>query len=588
MKNIITLLQEELSAAFEKAGYEQKYVKVTLSNRPDLCQYQCNGALAAAKQYHKAPIQIANEVVEKLEDSSTFKEIVAQMPGFINMTVSDAFLADFVNHMNEDELFGCDKADKPETIVIDYGGANVAKPLHVGHLRSAVIGESIKRTARYLGHKVVGDVHLGDWGLQIGLIITELKHRQPELVYFEENYDGEYPTEPPFTMSDLEEIYPYASGYSKEHEDYKEEAQTATAELQAGRRGYLALWQHIINVSVADLRKIYTRLNVEFDLWKKESDAQPYIPQMVQDMKDGGYAHIDQGALVVDVQEESDTKEIPPCMILKSNGATLYNTTDLATIVERRKLFDPSRIIYVVDKRQSLYFEQVFRCARKTQIIGDDVDLIFVGFGTMNGKDGKPFKTRDGGVLRLEQLLSDVESEVREKMADRDMDEDVLNDAAAKIGLAAIKYGDLSNQASKDYVFDVDRFTSFEGNTGPYILYTIVRTKSLNAKIEAQGINVDGDARILPAQNKTVTDVMLALSKWSDTVSAAYQEQAPHKICQFVYELCDAYNKFYHENKILANEDVQERQSWIVLSRLVGSVLEQAIDLLGLEAPDRM
>ena len=588
MKNIITLLQEELSAAFEKAGYEQKYAKVTLSNRPDLCQYQCNGALAAAKQYHKAPIQIANEVVEKLEDSSTFKEIVAQMPGFINMTVSDAFLADFVNHMNEDELFGCDKADKPETIVIDYGGANVAKPLHVGHLRSAVIGESIKRTARYLGHKVVGDVHLGDWGLQIGLIITELKHRQPELVYFEENYDGEYPTEPPFTMSDLEEIYPYASGYSKEHEDYKEEAQTATAELQAGRRGYLALWQHIINVSVADLRKIYTRLNVEFDLWKKESDAQPYIPQMVQDMKDGGYAHIDQGALVVDVQEESDTKEIPPCMILKSNGATLYNTTDLATIVERRKLFDPSRIIYVVDKRQSLYFEQVFRCARKTQIIGDDVDLIFVGFGTMNGKDGKPFKTRDGGVLRLEQLLSDVESEVREKMADRDMDEDILNDAAAKIGLAAIKYGDLSNQASKDYVFDVDRFTSFEGNTGPYILYTIVRTKSLNAKIEAQGINVDGDARILPAQNKTVTDVMLALSKWSDTVSAAYQEQAPHKICQFVYVLCDAYNKFYHENKILANEDVQERQSWIVLSRLVGSVLEQAIDLLGLEAPDRM
>ena len=588
MKNIITLLQEELSAAFEKAGYEQKYAKVTLSNRPDLCQYQCNGALAAAKQYHKAPIQIANEVVEKLEDSSTFKEIVAQMPGFINMTVSDAFLAEFVNHMNEDELFGCDKADKPEMIVIDYGGANVAKPLHVGHLRSAVIGESIKRTARYLGHKVVGDVHLGDWGLQIGLIITELKHRQPELVYFEENYDGEYPTEPPFTMSDLEEIYPYASGYSKEHEDYKEEAQTATAELQAGRRGYLALWQHIINVSVADLRKIYTRLNVEFDLWKKESDAQPYIPQMVQDMKDGGYAHIDQGALVVDVQEESDTKEIPPCMILKSNGATLYNTTDLATIVERRKLFDPSRIIYVVDKRQSLYFEQVFRCARKTQIIGDDVDLIFVGFGTMNGKDGKPFKTRDGGVLRLEQLLSDVESEVREKMADRDMDEDVLNDAAAKIGLAAIKYGDLSNQASKDYVFDVDRFTSFEGNTGPYILYTIVRTKSLNAKIEAQGINVDGDARILPAQNKTVTDVMLALSKWSDTVSAAYQEQAPHKICQFVYELCDAYNKFYHENKILANEDVQERQSWIVLSRLVGSVLEQAIDLLGLEAPDRM
>ena len=337
-----------------------------------------------------------------------------------------------------------------------------------------------------------------------------------------------------------------------------------------------------------DLRKIYTRLNVDFDLWKKESDAQPYIPQMVQDMKDGGYAHIDQGALVVDVQEETDTKEIPPCMILKSNGATLYNTTDLATIVERRKLFDPSRIIYVVDKRQSLYFEQVFRCARKTKIIGEDVDLIFVGFGTMNGKDGKPFKTRDGGVLRLEQLLGDVEEQVRNKMADRDMPEDVLKDAAAKIGLAAIKYGDLSNQASKDYVFDVERFTSFEGNTGPYILYTIVRTKSLMAKLQANDIRVAEDAKILPAQNKTVTDVMLALSKWSDTVSAAYQEQAPHKICQFVYELCDAYNKFYHENKILANENVAERDSWIALSRLVGKVLEQAIDLLGLEAPDRM
>lgn len=588
MKNIMELLQEEISSAFEKAGYESRYAKVTLSNRPDLCQYQCNGALAAAKQYHKAPIQIAGEVADSLTDSPVFKEIVAQVPGFINMTVSDAFLADYINRMNEDELFGCDKADKQDTIVIDYGGANVAKPLHVGHLRSAVIGESIKRTARYLGHKVVGDVHLGDWGLQIGLIITELKHRKPELVYFDESFEGEYPVEPPFTMADLEEIYPYASGYSKEHEEYKEEAQTATAQLQAGRRGYLALWQHIINVSVADLRKIYTRLNVEFDLWKKESDAQPYIPQMVQDMKDGGYAHIDQGALVVDVQEESDTKEIPPCMILKSNGATLYNTTDLATIVERRKLFDPDRIIYVVDKRQSLYFEQVFRCARKTKIIRDDVDLIFVGFGTMNGKDGKPFKTRDGGVLRLEQLLADVEAQVREKMADRDMTEEILNDAAAKIGLAAIKYGDLSNQASKDYVFDVERFTSFEGNTGPYILYTIVRIKSLLTKLQDQGIDVSEDAHILPAQNKTVTDVMLAMAKWSDTIKAAYEEQAPHKICQFVYELCDAYNKFYHENKILANEDVLERDSWIALSRMAGKVLETAIDLLGLEAPERM
>jgi arginyl-tRNA synthetase len=588
MKKVIEILQEELSAAFEKAGYDKKYAKVGVSNRPDLCQYQCNGALAAAKEYHKAPIQMANEVVEFLKDSESFKEITAQAPGFINMSVSDRFLADYINKMAASETLGLDKAENPETIVIDYGGANVAKPLHVGHLRSAVIGESIKRTARYLGHKVIGDVHLGDWGLQIGLIITELKHRKPELVYFDESFDGEYPTEPPFTMSDLEEIYPYASGFSKEHPEYKEEAQTATAELQSGRKGYLALWQHIINVSVADLKKIYTKLNVEFDLWKKESDAQPYIPQMVQDMKDGGYAHIDQGALVVDVKEETDTKEIPPCMILKSNGATLYNTTDLATIVERRRLFDPDEIIYVVDKRQSLYFEQVFRCARKTKIIGEDVKLEFVGFGTMNGKDGKPFKTRDGGVLRLEKLLEDVNEQVLDKMKDRDMDKDMIDDAAAKISLAAIKYGDLSNQASKDYIFDVDRFTSFEGNTGPYILYTIVRTKSLLAKVKAQNITVDEKSAIEPADSKSETDVMLALTKWSETVNAAFEEHAPHKICQFVYELSDTFNKFYHENKIVTNENEKQRDSYIKLSALVGKVLETAIDLLGLEAPERM
>ena len=588
MKGIIDVLQEEVKQAFEKAGYDGKYAKVTISNRPDLCQYQCNGALAMAKEYHKAPIQMAEQIDELLKQSDTFAAIAAQAPGFINMTVSGEFLAAYINEMRTADKFGLEQPAKKETIVIDYGGANVAKPLHVGHLRSAVIGESIKRTARYIGHKVVGDVHLGDWGLQIGLIITELKHRKPELVYFDNTYEGEYPTEPPFTMSDLEEIYPYASGYSKEHEDYKEEAQEATAQLQAGRRGYLALWKHIIDVSVTDLRKIYTKLNVDFDLWKKESDAQPYIPDMVQGMKDGGYAHIDDGALVVDVKEETDTKEIPPCMILKSNGATLYNTTDLATIVERRKLFDPTRIIYVVDKRQSLYFEQVFRCAKKTKIIGDDVDLIFVGFGTMNGKDGKPFKTRDGGVLRLEHLLADVTAQVSDKMADRDMDDETRADVAAKVALAAIKYGDLSNQASKDYVFDLDRFTSFEGNTGPYIMYTIVRIKSLIAKVAQNAIEVDEQVSILPASDKSATDVMLSLSKWGEIVQAAYEEQAPHKICQFIYELSDAYNKFYHENKIVANEDAALRNSHICLSKLVVNVLETAVDLLGLEAPERM
>jgi len=588
MNTILGILEQELRDAFEQAGYDKKYAKVAVSNRPDLCQFQCNGALAAAKEYHKAPVMMAGEVVEKLSESTTFLEVTAQAPGFINMTVSPAFLGDYMNQMAASESFGCDTSQKEDTIIIDYGGANVAKPLHVGHLRPAIIGESIKRTARYLGYHVIGDVHLGDWGLQIGLIITELKHRKPELVYFDENYTGEYPEEPPFTMADLEEIYPYASGYSKEHEDYKEEAQAATAQLQAGHRGYLAIWQHIIDVSVADLKRVYHKLNVEFDLWKKESDAQPYIPDMVQKMKDDGYAHIDEGALVVDVKEETDTKEIPPCMILKSNGATLYNTTDLATIVERRKLFNPQKIIYVVDKRQALYFEQVFRCARKTKIIGEDVDLIFVGNGTMNGQDGKPFKTRDGGVLRLEALLADVVKEVSDKMADREMTEEDKKDAADKVALAAIKYGDLSNQAAKDYIFDLERFTSFEGNTGPYILYTIVRIKSLMNKVAAQNITVSEDAVILPPENKSQTDVMLSLAKWSETVEAAFSEQAPHKICQFVYELSDAFNKFYHDNKIVTNEDEKVRASYILLSRLVGRALETGIDLLGLKAPEKM
>lgn len=588
MKTIIELLEETLAEAFEQAGYDAGYAKVTVSNRPDLCQYQCNGALAAAKQYHKAPIQMAGEVVEHLADCEQFQEIMAQAPGFINMTVSGTFLTDYINAMAKADRYGTPAPEKQETIVIDYGGANVAKPLHVGHLRPAIIGESFKRTARYLGHKVIGDVHLGDWGLQIGLVITELKHRQPDLVYFDESFEGEYPQEPPFTMDDLEEIYPYASAYSKEHEEYKEEAQQATAELQEGRPGYLALWRHILNVTIPDLQKIYTSLNVEFDLWKKESDAQPYIPDMVQRMKDEGFAHIDEGALVVDVKEETDTKEIPPCMILKSNGATLYNTTDLATIVERRKLFDPTRIIYVTDKRQGLYFEQVFRCARKTGIIGSDVDLVFVGHGTMNGKDGKPFKTRDGGVLRLQALLADVTEQVREKMADRDMDDQTMAETVAKITLAAIKYGDLSNQAAKDYVFDVDRFISFEGNTGPYILYTIVRTKSLLAKAAGAGITINEDAPMIPLSGKAETDVMLALSRWSETVQTAYQELAPHKICQFVYDLSDAFNKFYHETKILTTEDPKVRESYMKLCKLVGDLLETAMDLLGLEAPDRM
>ena len=588
MKKTIEWIKEKITESFEKAGYDKKYGMVSVSNRPDLCQYQCNGAMAAAKTYKKAPIQIAQEVIAPLLEDAMFSKIEAVNPGFINISVSGAFLAEQAKEMDQDEKLGVSMPEK-KTIVIDYGGPNVAKPLHVGHLRSAVIGESVKRICRFMGNKVIGDVHLGDWGLQIGLIITELKKRQPELPYFDESFQGEYPEEAPFTISDLEEIYPYASGYSKEHEDYLQEAQQATARLQEGDAGYRALWQHILNVSIADLKKNYDKLSVEFDIWKKESDVQPYIPDMVEKMKKDGFAYESEGALVVDVTEEGDKKELPPCIIVKSNGATLYATTDLATIVERMKLFQPDQIIYLADKRQSLHFTQVFRVAKKTGIVEPGMQLDFIGFGTMNGKDGKPFKTRDGGVLRLQSLREMISDEVYKKiMENRDYSEEEARNIAGQVGLAALKYGDLSNQASKDYIFDVERFASFEGNTGPYILYTIVRIKSLIQKYVSQGGKMPEEVQYEAPVSESETQLYLTLGKFADAVESAYKELAPHKICQYIYELSEAFNHFYHETKILAEEDEKRSNSYLCLIRLVQKVLEQCIDLLGFEAPDKM
>ena len=588
MKKLTDYMAEELSSAFEKAGYDPSYGKVGVSNRPDLCEYQCNGAMAGDKAYKKAPFMIADDVVANLADSKVFSMKEMVKPGFINLKVSEEFLADYLKEMEKDEKLGADTAKEPKTIVIDYGGPNVAKPLHVGHLRSAIIGESIKRIGRFVGHKVIGDVHLGDWGLQMGLIITELKHRQPELVYFDDSFTGEYPTEAPFTISELEEIYPCASGKSKEDEAYRQEALEATHLLQQGKPGYMALWNHIMNVSVTDLKRNYANLNVSFDLWKKESDAQPYIPDMVEMMKEKGFAYQDQGALVVDVKEDTDTKEIPPCMLLKSDGASLYTTTDLATIVERMKLFHPDEILYVVDKRQELHFIQVFRCARKTGLVEDDTKLSFLGFGTMNGKDGKPFKTREGGVMRLENLIADIDEEMFNKIVEnRSVRDKDAKDTAKIVGLAAIKYGDLSNQATKDYIFDVDRFTSFEGNTGPYILYTIVRIKSiLNRYVEAGGNLEAGE--LLKASNGSEKNMMLQLSGFGSMIESAFEEKAPHKICAYIYEVSNAFNSFYHETKILSEENQAQKESYIRLLLLTKRVLETSIDLLGFEAPDKM
>ena len=588
MKKIADILTFELEAAFEKAGYDKQYAKVTLSNRPDLCEYQCNGAMAAAKAYKKAPIMIANDVVEVLKESVFIEQVEAVNPGFINIILDGEFVASYLGKMSEQEKLGVEEPKKQKTIIVDYGGANVAKPLHVGHLRSAVIGESVKRIGKYVGHKMIGDVHLGDWGYQMGLVITELKKRKPELPYFDDQFEGEYPEESPFTITELEEIYPTASAYAKEHEDYKEEALQATFLLQNGHRGYTAIWKHIMNVSVADLKKNYGALNVEFDLWKGEADAQPYIPEMVEYMKKEGYAHIDQGALVVDVKEETDTKEIPPCMILKSDGAALYDTTDLATLIEREKLYHPDEVIYLADKRQELHFVQVFRCAKKTKIINENMELKFIGFGTMNGKDGKPFKTRDGGVMRLESLINDINEEMYKKIAEnRTMSEEEARKTAQMVALSAMKYGDLSNQAAKDYVFDVERFISFEGNTGPYNLYTIVRIKSILAKYAESGKDA-AKCKMKKPQTQSEKALMLEVAKFNNVIETAFEELAPHKICAYIYDLSNAFNRFYHETKILSEENEDRKAGFIALLLITKRALEACIDMLGFEAPERM
>lgn len=587
MEKLIKMLSSIVENTFEECGYDREYGAVTVSNRPDLCQFQCNGALPAAKKYKVPPIKIAATVLEKLKSVEVFKDVSSAGPGFININVKGSFLAEYLNCMYKDKKYGCMEIENPKTVIVDYGGANVAKPLHVGHLRAAIIGESLKRISKYLGYKTIGDVHLGDWGLQIGMVISEVKRRNPNLPYFDENFKGEYPSEAPFTIDELEDIYPAASKLAKNDEGAMEEARKATFELQNGREGYIALWRHILNVSVADLKLNYGDLNVEFDLWKGESDSQKYIGEMVDYFMKNNYTYESEGALVVDVAKETDTYTIPPCMILKSDGATLYSTTDLATIWERVGEYNPDQIIYVVDKRQGLHFEQVFRCAKKTGIVKENIVLDFIGFGTMNGKDGKPFKTREGGIMRLRDLIDIIKDNVRDKLNEnKDIDEIETEEIARKVGLSALKYGDLSNQVTKDYIFDMDRFSSFEGNTGPYILYTVVRIKSILRK-SAEDI-AKYQANILEPFSDTERDLMLKLTKFNEVVEFSFEDRAPNKICEYIYELSNHANKFYHENRIITEENMEKKMSWLTLITLTKNVLETGLDLLGIEVPERM
>ncbi|MBR2888905.1 MAG: arginine--tRNA ligase [Oscillospiraceae bacterium] len=582
MKKILDIITEKMQQAFADAGYDASFGRVTVSNRPDLCEYQCNGALAAAKQYKCAPILIAKAVAEKL-DAKDYSLVEAVMPGFINLKLSDAFLVEYLRAMREAPDFGVEKIGAGKTIVVDYGGANVAKPLHIGHLRPAIIGEALKRLHKYLGYETIGDVHLGDWGLQMGLIIAELQERQPDLPYFDPAFTGEYPAEAPFTVDELEEIYPTASGKKKDPE-FSHKAHQATLELQQGRRGYRALWQHILNVSVADLRKNYDNLDVHFEKWLGESDADPYIPLMVEDLKARGIAVQSEGAWVIPVAEEGDKKEVPPMILIKSDGSAIYATTDLATLVQRTRDWNPDKILYVTDKRQNLHFEQVFRAARKSGIVGANTELEHVGHGTMNGKDGKPFKTRDGGVLRLEQLIADMVDFVRAKVVENKIvEESAVEDTTRKIALAALKYGDLSNQPTKDYNFDLERFAAFEGNTGPYILYTIVRVKSILSRYGAWE-----HLRIQAPANAQAKDLMLAITKFGPTLEAALKSAAPNLICAYIYELAGCVNKFYHETPILKEENEELKAGHIALIGLAKDILEQSIALLGFAAPEKM
>ena len=583
MEKILDIISKKMQQAFQDAGYDAAFGRVTVSNRPDLCEYQCNGALAAAKQYKCAPIQIANAVAEKLP-ADDFAMIDAVMPGFINLKLSDSFLQSYLEEMRTTPDFGVEKQGAGKTVVVDYGGPNVAKPLHIGHLRSAIIGESMKRLYKFFGYNTIGDIHLGDWGLQMGLIIAELRDRQPELCYFDENYTGEYPAEAPFTLAELEEIYPAASARKKDDEDFAEKAHTATFELQNGRPGYRALWQHIMRLSLADMRRIYDNLDVHFESWLGESDADPYIPAMVQDLKDRGLAVQSEGAWVIPVAQETDKKEVPPCILVKSDGSAIYATTDLATMVQRMQDFKPEKILYLTDKRQALHFEQVFRAARKTGIVAPETELEHVGFGTMNGKDGKPFKTREGGVMRLERLIAEMTEFVRAKVVENKIvADDEVDATTAKIALAALKYGDLSNQPTKDYVFDMDRFAAFEGNTGPYILYTIVRIKSILGRY--------GAWENLPIQtpaNPYAKDLMLAITKFGPSMESALKSAAPNLVCAYIYELAGCVNKFYHETRILGEEDEALKAGYIALIALAKRILEASIDLLGFSAPDKM
>lgn len=581
--SIIKELEKQVEKKIEESGYEIDNFKLQVTNRPDLGEYQINDAMQLAKKYHKNPREIAKDITEKLEELNIFTNINIAGPGFINVSLSDEFLINIIEKMSTNIESNIDKQEK-KTIVLDYGGANVAKALHVGHLRSANIGEALKRLARLLGHTVISDAHLGDYGRPLGLVILEIKKRYPNLEYFNEEYTGDYKDiELPITNKDLEEIYPIASTKAKEDEAYLEEARIITTKLQNHERGYYDIWQKIIEISKEEIKKVYDELNVYYDLWEGESNAAEYVDELIEMLEFKNLVEISDGAKIIDVKEDDDKSPMPPLLLVKSNGSISYETTDLATILERKKKIDPDEIWYCVDGRQQLHFEQVFRATRKANLVSDDVKLEYIGFGTMNGKDGKPFKTRDGGVMSLKSLIDEVKKETEKRINKDIVAEENIEETVDNIAISTLKYADLIPFRTTDYIFDPEKFSEVEGKTGPYLLYSTVRMASLlnKAKDEKQ-------TTYKKVKNKTDRDIILTLLELPNVLTRSFEMKSLNEIADYLYDLTSKYNKFYSENKVLTEEDEDLKESWLVLTNTVYKANLLLLDTLGLKVPEKM
>ena len=581
--SILKELEETLKNDVKKAGYEVDILALETSNRKDLGEYQLNDAMQLAKKYHDNPRSIAEKIVKELEKDDKFENINIAGPGFINITLSNKYKLEILNRMNKDIFSNIDKKEKKK-VIIDHGGANVAKALHVGHLRSANIGEAIKRLALVLGYDALGDAHLGDYGRPLGFVIKEIKEMYPELPYFDENYEGDYSeVELPISNEDLERIYPLASQKAKEDEAYLEEGRIITVKIQNHERGYYDLWKKIVDISKADIKETYEDLNVHFEIWNGESDEMEYFDELKDIYEKSGALKESEGAQIIEVAREDDKAPMPPLLFIKSNGSASYETTDLATILERKKNFNPDEIWYVVDGRQSLHFDQIFRAIRKVNIVDENVVLEHVGFGTMNGKDGKPFKTRDGGVMNLKELIDLVYQETYKKITNESISEEEKPEVAKNVAIAALKYADLLPYRGTDYIFEVEKFSDLEGKTGPYLLYSTIRMKSLLNK--ANEITIE-EAKEL--KGDTEKDIILSLLELPRVLDKAIESKSLNDIAEYLYILTSSYNKFYSENKVLTEENKDIQESWLILTETVYKVNTMLLDILGIKVPEKM